>query len=86
MFAIEKWARASAIGVAFALTVAVTGCAGSVTYRTYDPYYHDYHVWGAAEVPYYNRWTVETGHPHVEYNHLHRADQQAYWRWRHDHH
>lgn len=31
----------------------LAGCAARVTYRTYDPYYRDYHVWGYAETPYY---------------------------------
>lgn len=63
----------------------LTGCAARVTYRTYDPYYRDYHVWGDAEVPYFNRWVIETRRPHVEYRRLHREDRERYWRWRHDH-
>jgi hypothetical protein len=64
----------------------LTGCAGSVTYRTYDPYYRDYHTWTVTEQPYYNSWVVETHHPHVEYKHLRKEDRESYWRWRHDHH
>jgi hypothetical protein len=85
VLSMTTWTRQVTIGFAFSITAAMMGCAGSITYRTYDPYYHDYHVWNAAEVPYYNRWTVETRHPNVEYQHLHKNDQQAYWRWRHDH-
>ena len=65
--------------------VLLVGCAGRVSYRTYDPYYRDYHVWSDAEVPYYNSWVTETGHAHVDYGHLRRPDREAYWRWRHDH-
>jgi len=61
-----------------------TGCAVGVGYRTYDPYYRDYHVWNDVEVPYYNRWIVETRRPHVEYRRLRRADRENYWRWRHN--
>ena len=61
------------------------GCAGRVEYRTYDPYYHDYHVWGDAELPYYHAWIVETHHPNIDYQHLRRQDREQYWRWRHDH-
>ncbi len=64
----------------------LAGCAGgSVSYRYYDPYYRDYHVWGPAEGPYYNTWILETHRPRVEYRRLHRGDREAYWRWRHNH-
>ena len=62
--------------------IVTAGCAARVTY---DPYYHDYHRWGAAEVPYYNQWIIETHHPHVDYVHLGKHDREGYWRWRHDH-
>jgi hypothetical protein len=65
--------------------VFLTGCAASVGYRTYDPYYRDYHVWADAEVPYYNSWIVETHRPRIEYRRLRRPDRENYWRWRHDH-
>jgi hypothetical protein len=69
------------------LLVFLGGCSGQVGvgYRTYDPYYHDYHVWSDAEGPYYNAWIVETHHPNVEYRRLNRGDREQYWRWRHDH-
>jgi hypothetical protein len=67
------------------LFVFLAGCSAGVSYRTYDPYYHDYHVWSDAELPYYNAWIVETHHPNVEYRHLGRRDREQYWRWRHDH-
>ena len=75
----------SAILVLPLFVALITGCAGRVEYRTYDPYYHDYHTWSDAEVPYYNQWVVETHHEHVDYAHLHKGDREAYWRWRHDH-
>jgi hypothetical protein len=68
------------------LVAVMAGCSAHVGVgRSYDPYYHDYHTWSAAEGPYYNSWSVETGHAHVDYQHLHHNDQQAYWKWRHDH-
>lgn len=77
--------RAFAVGGVLWLTAISAGCAGSVTYRSYDSYYSDYDVWGGAEVPYYNTWIVETRRPRVEYRRLPRRDREAYWRWRHDH-
>ena len=41
---------------AFLALALISGCAARVSYRTYDPYYHDYHVWTDAELPYYNSW------------------------------
>jgi hypothetical protein len=67
------------------LFACMVGCSAQVGYRTYDPYYHDYHVWSDAEGPYYNAWIAETGHRHVDYGHLNRHDREQYWRWRHDH-
>ena len=49
------------------LFACMVGCSAQVGYRTYDPYYHDYHVWSDAEGPYYNAWIVEANHPHVDY-------------------
>jgi hypothetical protein len=68
----------------FAL-VLMSGCAARVSYRTYDPYYRDYHVWSDAELPYYNNWVIETHRPNVEFRRLREPDRREYWRWRHDH-
>lgn len=74
-----------------AAPVVFTGCSGQVGvgvgFRTYDPYYRDYHVWNPSEQTYYNRWAVETHHdPHRDFRKMKKGDQQAYWKWRHDHH
>ena len=74
-------AHRSALGAIF-----LTSCAARVGYRSYDPYYRDYHVWRSAEVPYYDTWIVETRRPRVEYRRLRRSDRENYWRWRHDRH
>jgi hypothetical protein len=65
--------------------VMVTGCATHVAvgYRTYDPYYRDYHVWNDNEIVYYNQWVVETHRPRRDFRRLRRREQQDYWRWRH---
>lgn len=69
----------------FLAVALLSGCAARVSYRTYDPYYHDYHVWTDAEGPYYNSWITETHRPNVEFRRLRPRDRQEYWRWRHDH-
>jgi hypothetical protein len=65
------------------------GCAGTgfaVGYRVYDPYRADYHVWDGNEGAFYSQWTVDTRRdPHRDLRKLNRADQEEYWKWRHDH-
>jgi hypothetical protein len=46
--------------VALFSPVIFGGCAVRSSYRVYDPYYEDYHVWNHNEVAYYQRWEVET--------------------------
>jgi hypothetical protein len=78
--------RAGSVLFAVPLLLALmAGCSAHVGYRTYDPYYHDYHTWNDAEGPYYNQWVVETHHRNVDYGHLPKRDRGDYWRWRHDH-
>lgn len=71
-----------------ALTVAISGCAGTsigVGYRVYDPYRSDYHVWDRDEGVYYNQWTIETHRdPNRDLRKLKREEQTDYWKWRHD--
>ena len=72
-----------------AASLLATSCAGTgfrASYRVYDPYRADYHVWNANEGVYYNQWAVETHHdPHRDFRKLNRNDQNDYWKWRHDH-
>ena len=56
------------------------------SYRVYDPYYTDYHVWNDDEVGYYNRWAAETHRdPHRDFRKLNKDEQKEYWTWRHNH-
>ena len=66
-------------------SILISGCAARVSYRTYDPYYRDYHFWTEAERPHYSVWIGESHRPNVDYDRLRREDREAYWRWRHDH-
>jgi len=68
---------------AIAMPVLCNGCAARV--RVYDPYYHDYHAWPAEE-PYYTQWEHETHREHMDFNKRSKADQKAYWDWRHSQH
>ena len=87
MVFLRKYAVFIVIAAALLGQVAITGCAARAGYgyRTYDPYYRDYHVWGAPEGRYYDRWIIETRRPHREYRRLRREEQRDYWRWRHNH-
>lgn len=71
---------------AYAAVAVGTGCAGRVTYRTYDPAYSDYHVWDNNERGYYNQWVIETHRSNRDFRKLDKNDQDAYWKWRHENH
>lgn len=64
--------------------ILAAGCAAHVRY--YDGYYHDYHSWNNHEVVMYGQWEHDTHRNHVNFGHRDKADQDAYWKWRHDHH
>ena len=75
------------LSIGFLALLGLPGCAVHAGYRVYDPVYSDYHVWNDGEVGYYNRWAAETHRdPHRDFRKLNRDDQQAYFKWRHDHH
>ena len=67
------------------LAMAAGGCSVHAGYRTYDPYYHDYHTWDDHERVYYNQWTVETHHDNRDFRKLNKDEQKQYWDWRHSH-
>lgn len=74
------------LATALVSSVAGLGCNDHHYYRSYDPYYTDYHTWNNDEVVYYNQWTTETHRdPHREFKHLSKNDQKEYWTWRHNH-
>jgi len=82
----KKFIGTFLIAGALALPLATVGCGAEHRGYYNDPYYHDRHRWDNNEIVYYNQWTVETHHdPHIEFRHLHRNDQKAYWEWRHQH-
>lgn len=69
-------------GLALGSVLLSAGCAEH-RYRTYDPYYNDYHRWNAGEDAYYRRWNAERHYNYVEYRKLNRDRQKEYWNWRH---
>ncbi|MGH9497113.1 MAG: hypothetical protein ACRD3B_19110 [Candidatus Sulfotelmatobacter sp.] len=74
------------LATALVTSVAGLACNDHHAYRTYDPYYTDYHTWDNDEVTYYNTWTTETHRdPHRDYRKLSKNDQKEYWTWRHNH-
>lgn len=54
--------------------------------RYYDRQNKDYHAWNDNEAKAYRHWVVEERkEKYRDYNRARRADQQEYWRWRHQH-
>jgi hypothetical protein len=79
-----------ALITAVAVAVLLGGCSAHAGYRTYDPYYNDYHSWDNNEVAYYSRWEGETHREHKDFKNRSSDEQKDYWNWRHaqnnDHH
>lgn len=53
--------------------------------RVYDPVYRDYHNWDQGESSAYHQWFDERHEQYRDYTQLNSEQQQAYWRWRHEH-
>jgi len=76
---------ALALTAALSAPILLAGCETHAGYRTYDPYYNDYHVWNNGEVVYYNNWEHETHREHRDYRSRSADEQKQYWDWRHHH-
>ena len=53
--------------------------------RYYDRDHRDYHRWDSREDVRYRSWGMERHEVYRPFYRLHRAQQRAYWRYRHDH-
>jgi hypothetical protein len=69
--------------IATAVIATLSGCVVGVGARVYDPAYHDYHRWDAAEEAHYRIFVGERHEPYREYRRLDRDEQRNYWQWRH---
>ena len=82
----SRFLSSCVLAAALASSVSGMACHGHRSYRVYDPYYTDYHVWNNNEIVYYNRWSTETHRdPHRDFRKLPPNDQKEYWTWRHNH-
>lgn len=64
-----------------ASTFADTACASGGVF--YDSYGHDYHRWNRTEDRFYRQWELGGHRPHQDFSRRSRAEQDAYWDWRH---
>jgi hypothetical protein len=53
--------------------------------RYYDSSRKDYHEWNDHEQEAYKRWSQEQHRQYRDWNKASKRDQQAYFKWRHDH-
>jgi protein-tyrosine phosphatase len=74
------------LSAALSAPLLIAGCSANVGYRSYDPYYNDYHVWNNDEVVYYNRWEHDTHRDHKDFRKRDNDEQKQYWTWRHSQH
>jgi hypothetical protein len=71
--------------VPFVLTAALAGATGCGGVRVYDTPQNDYHRWDRREDRAYRAYLAERHREYREFRTLNRAEQEEYWRWRHDH-
>jgi hypothetical protein len=70
------------------LTVPIATVANAQRHnaqRYYDSGRRDYHEWNDNEDRAYRHWLQERHKKYRDWKHASKADQRAYWRWRHDH-
>lgn len=53
--------------------------------RYEDRAHHDQHEWNEEEDREYRRYLQEHHRKYKEFDKTNRRDQEAYWKWRHDH-
>lgn len=70
---------------ALAVPLLTTGCTVHAHARVYDSYQHGYRHWNSGEERNYESWEHDTHHQHKDYNQRSKANQDAYWQWRHNH-
>ncbi len=69
---------------ALAAPLLIGGCAARVGYRSYDPYYNDYHTWDNNEVGFYTQWETNTHREHKDFRKRSPDEQKEYWTYRHN--
>ncbi len=75
-----------ALSLALVAALVVGGCSARVGYRSYDPYYNDYHTWDHSEVTYYRQWETNTHRDHKDFDKRNKDEQKEYWDYRHNQH
>ena len=53
--------------------------------RYYDRDHKDYHEWNEQENRAYHQYIEENRRTYHDWAKANKREQQAYWRWRHDH-
>jgi hypothetical protein len=56
----------------------------TIGHRVYDRDHRDYHVWNSEENRTYRQYLTERHRRYVVYSRQKRAQQSAYWQWRHE--
>jgi hypothetical protein len=75
-----------ALSLALVAALVVGGCSARVGYRSYDPYYNDYHTWDHSEITYYRQWETNTHRDHKDFDKRNKDEQKEYWDYRHNQH
>jgi hypothetical protein len=71
--------------LAGSLLAPVAARAQGVELKFYDRSHKDYHQWNGDEDRYYHQYLDTNHRKYREFSKMNKKDQQAYWKWRHDH-
>ena len=77
--------KLSTLLLGLALAGPVAGLADAQSHRYYDRDRRDYHEWNEREDRAYRHWLQEQHYKMREWRRATKAQQRAYWRWRHEH-
>lgn len=74
------------LGIAMCAPVVMHAADEHHDKRYYDSYKKDYHEWNEQEEHAYRHWLKdERHHEYHPWAKAKHAEQNEYWRWRHDH-
>jgi hypothetical protein len=82
---LSSLAIAAALAAPAGISTSTSLQAQTIGVKIYDRDHKDYHVWDDREDRAYRAYCVEVHREYRPYTKLKRADQSAYWTWRHAH-
>jgi hypothetical protein len=80
-----KYAKVLLLGAVLASPVAIMAQEHAQVRIYVDKTHHDKHEWNHDEDERYRNYLLEHHRDYRAFERMNRRDQDAYWKWRHDH-